>query len=42
VNGKKHGHGKETLENGDYYEGEWVNGLKDGTGYHTDKNGVRV
>jgi hypothetical protein len=31
-NGKPHGNGKFTWENGNYYDGEWKKGLKEGVG----------
>lgn len=32
MNGKPEGIGKYTWANGEFYEGEWVNGLKHGSG----------
>ena len=34
-NGKPHGIGIKNYVNGDYYRGEWVNGLKEGRGTHS-------
>lgn len=31
-NGKKHGIGRYTFSNGDVYEGEWKNGVREGKG----------
>jgi len=35
VDGKRHGKGKYTFDNGAVYEGDWENGLRDGTGVLT-------
>jgi len=37
LNGMKHGKGMQTYEDGTFYEGEWVNGLRDGYGYLASK-----
>ena len=36
--GKRHGTGKFIYQNGDTYDGEWVNDLKEGEGTYTYKN----
>ena len=37
-----HGKGKLTFENGDFYQGEFVNGLREGNGVLKINNGKRV
>ncbi len=39
VAGKRHGKGKQTAKNGDYYEGEFKNNLKEGIGTIIFKSG---
>ena len=39
MKGKKHGQGIWTKNNGEYYEGEFVNGLKEGFGIQRMENG---
>ena len=39
INDKYEGYGKFVLENGDYYEGEFKNGKRNGTGIFYTKNG---
>lgn len=36
-----HGYGIYMYKNGDRYEGNWVNGLKEGAGQETYGNGIR-
>ena len=40
INGKKEGKGRITYRNGDKYEGEFKNNLKDGEGKYIFKNGI--
>eukprot|EP00128_Syssomonas_multiformis_P008024 Colp12_sorted_trinity150504_noHs@16594 len=39
--GERHGFGKAVLPNGDMYEGEYINGLREGKGTYKFKNGAR-
>lgn len=34
MDGVPHGTGTKNYVNGDYYKGEWVNGVKEGKGQH--------
>lgn len=35
-----HGFGKEKFQNGSYYEGDYVNGSKEGYGHYVCESGV--
>lgn len=40
--GKKHGNGKFTFSSGNVYDGQWVNGKREGRGILVDKHGAEI